>query len=149
MKSVFAVLLSIVVLGTAVSGHVMVSPPQSKAGITQTYELRAHNESKLATTALELQVPAEITVLKVEPLAEIGTVDTPKSGDRITAINWKVDLAPGKYLALKFQARNPAGGAEIHWSVRQHMADGSVVEWSDAPGAKEKAPVTTISTATN
>ena len=147
MKNVFAVLLSILVLGTAISGHVMVSPPQSKAGVTQTYELRAHNESKLATTALELQVPAEITVLKVEQ-APAGTVDTPKAGDRITAINWKVNIEPGKYLALKFEARNPAGSAEIHWSVRQHMADGSVVDWSDAPGAKEKAPVTTISAAT-
>jgi uncharacterized protein YcnI len=148
MKNIFAVLLSVLVLGAAISGHVMVSPPQSKAGITQTYELRAHNESKLATTELELQVPAEITVLKVEQ-APAGTVDTPKTGDRITLIDWKVDLAPGKYLALKFQARNPAGGAEIHWSVRQHMSDGSVVEWSDAPGAKEKAPVTTISTSTD
>jgi hypothetical protein len=29
------------------------------------------------------------------------------------------------------------------------MADGSVIDWSDAPGAKEKAAVTTITAATN
>jgi uncharacterized protein YcnI len=147
MRNLFAALLSVLVLGTALSAHVMVSPPQSKAGITQTYELRAHNESKLATTSLELQIPADITVLKVDQ-APAGTVDTPKTGDRISAINWKVNIEPGKYLALKFEAKNPSGAAEIHWTVKQHMADGSTVDWSDAPGSKEKAPVTTISVAT-
>lgn len=148
MRNLFAVLLSILVLGTAISGHVMVSPPQSKAGMTQAYELRAHNESKLATTSLELQIPADITVLKVDQ-APAGTVDTPRTGDRITAINWKVNIEPGKYLALKFEAKNPATSTEIHWSIKQHMADGSTVDWSDAPGAKEKAPVTIISAATH
>jgi uncharacterized protein YcnI len=148
MKRISTVLTLLALTGTLLSAHVMVSPPQSKAGITQNYELRAHNESKLATTALELTIPKDITVVKVEP-APAGTVETPKSGDRITAINWKVDISPGKYLALKFEAKNPTTAEEIHWSVRQHMADGSVVDWSDAPGAKEKAPVTTISASTN
>jgi len=148
MRNLLAVVLSILVLGTAISGHVMVSPPQSKAGIAQTYELRAHNESKIATTSLELQIPADITVLKVDQ-APAGTVETPRTGERITAINWTVNIDPGKYLALKFEAKNPSSNAEIHWSVKQHMADGSTVDWSDAPGSKEKAPVTTISVATH
>jgi uncharacterized protein YcnI len=35
---------------TSRSGHIMVSPPQSKAGAVQKYELRVHNEAKVAAT---------------------------------------------------------------------------------------------------
>ena len=130
------------VLGTAISAHVMVSPPRSKPGVTQTYELRIHNESAVATTAVALQIPADVTVISVaSPPA--GTVETPKLGTRITSINWQVTVEPTKYVALKFDARNPGRG-ELHWNVRQTMADGSVVEWSDAPGARQKASVTTL-----
>jgi hypothetical protein len=52
-------------------------------------------------------------------------------------------------VALKFSAKNPAKSGEVHWVVKQHMADGSVIDWSDSPGAKEKASVTTLSAATN
>jgi uncharacterized protein YcnI len=148
MKRAFALLLALPVLGVALSAHVMVSPPQSKAGITQNYELRVHNESKVATTAVELQIPADITVVDVST-PTVGTVDTPKTGDRITAINWKVNVDPSKYVALKFQAKNPSHSTDVHWNVRQHLADGTVVEWSDSPGAKEKASVTSINAATN
>ena len=52
--------------GAALSAHVMVSPPQAKAGAAQTYELRVHNESKVATTAVELQIPRDLTVTGVQ-----------------------------------------------------------------------------------
>jgi uncharacterized protein YcnI len=144
------VLLAIFTLaaGAALSAHVMVSPPQSKAGAAQTYELRVHNESKVATTAVELQIPRDLTVTGVQQ-PPAGTVDTPKTGERITAINWKVTVEPSKYLALKFDAKNPSAAAELHWNVKQRLADGSVVEWTDSPGAAEKASVTTISAATH
>lgn len=142
MKRALSITVLVVGCAAALSAHVMVSPPQSKPQATQTYELRVHNESKLATTAVELQIPNGLTVLSVQQPAS-GSLDTLKTGDRITAINWKVDVEPSKYVALKFEARNPASG-ELHWNVRQHMADGSIVDWSDAPGAKQKASVTTL-----
>ena len=140
------VLLTLPLLGVALSAHVMVSPPQSKAGATQAYELRVHNEAKLATTFLELDIPQGITVLEIDPAAT-GTVETSKSGDRITAIVWRVNVESGKYVALKFEARNPDASMDVSWNVRQHLADGSVVDWSDKPGAKEKASVTKIAPA--
>lgn len=148
MKRVLAVLFALPLLGAALSAHIMVSPPQSKPGVTQTYELRVHNEGKLATTSLELQIPSAITVLKVDA-PPAGSVTTPKTGERITGIVWTVTVDPNKYLALKFEAKNPAADGEVTWVVRQHLADGSVVEWSDAPGAKEKASTTKIAAATN
>ena len=67
-----------------------------------------------------------------------------KSGDRITSITWKVDVQPTKYLALPFTAKNPEGARDLHWTAHEHLADGSVVDWSDKPGSKEKGSVTKL-----
>ena len=142
MRQAVAAAAVFLLLGTAISAHVMVSPPRSKPGITQTYELRIRNESTVATTAVELQIPADVTVISVAS-PPVGTVETPKLGTRVTGITWHVTVEPSKYVALKFDARNPGSG-ELHWNIRQEMADGSVVDWSDAPGAKQKASVTTL-----
>jgi uncharacterized protein YcnI len=127
----------------SLSAHIMVSPPQSKVGKTQKYELRVHNEAKVAATSIELEVPDGVTVIDVAKPAT-GSVTTKKAGDRITAITWQVEVAPNRYMPLPFTAKNPDSGTALHWNVRERLADGSVVDWSDKPGAKEKASVTTL-----
>jgi uncharacterized protein YcnI len=135
-----------VLTASTAHAHIMVSPPQSKAGAQQKYELRVHNEGKLATTAIDLEIPEGITVLNVaQPTA--GTFETTKNGSRITGVTWHVEVAPGKYLALPFTAKNPSAAAEVKWIVHEHLSDGSVVDWTDKAGAKEKASVTTIAAA--
>jgi uncharacterized protein YcnI len=138
----FALILSSLIV-PSLSAHVMVSPPQSKNGATQKYEMRVHNEAKQAATKIELEIPDGITVLEVAKPAT-GTFATEKSGTRITRITWQVEVAPEKYLALPFTAKNPDDQKEVHWNFREHMADGSVVEWSDKPGAQEKGTVTKL-----
>jgi uncharacterized protein YcnI len=143
--------LSMVILmtGAAVmplSAHIMVSPLQSKTGATQKYELRIHNEAKVAATSVDLDIPEGVTVSEVAKPAT-ATYATKKAGDRITAITWQVEVPPGKYLALPFTATNPMGATELHWNMREHLADGSVVDWSDKPGAKQKGSVTRLAAA--
>src|SRR5258708_5790205 len=121
--------LSIVVLlaaagVTSLSAHITVSPLQSKSGATQKYELRIHNEAKLAATSVDLEIPDGVTVSDVAKPAT-GTYTTKKAGDRITAITWQVEVQPSKYVALPFTATNPKGTTELHWSMREHLADGS------------------------
>ncbi len=128
---------------TSLSAHIMVSPLQSKTGAIQTYELRVHNEAKVAATEIDLDIPDGVTVTDVAKPAA-GTYTTKTSGDRITGITWQIDVQPGKYLALKFTAKNPEGATELHWSMHEHLAGGSVVDWSDRPGAKEKGSVTKL-----
>src|SRR5436853_4551229 len=100
----------------SLSAHITVSPLDSKVGATQKYELRVHNEGKVATSSIELEIPAGVTVTDVAKPAT-GTVTTAKAGDRITSITWKVEVAPTKYLALPFTAKNPDGAKELKWSV--------------------------------
>ena len=127
----------------SLSAHVMVSPTQSKTGATQKYELRVHNEAKVAATSVELEIPDGVTVTDIAKSAS-GTSTAKKSGDRITSITWQVDVQPTKYVALPFTAKNPDGARDLHWTAHEHLADGSVVDWSDKPGSKEKGSVTKL-----
>lgn len=106
-----------------------------------------HNEGKVAATAVELDIPEGVTVTDVATPAA-GTFTTKKAGDRITTITWQIDVQPNKYLALPFTAKNPDQAGDLHWSMREHLADGSVVLWSDKPGAKEKGSTTKLAVAT-
>jgi uncharacterized protein YcnI len=130
---------------TSLMAHVTVSPLQSKPGAVQKYELRVHNEAKVAATSVDLDIPDGVTVTEVVKTAA-GSYTTKKTGDRITAITWQIDVQPTKYLALPFTAKNPDSAAELHWSMHEHLADGSTVDWSDKPGSKEKGSVTKLAT---
>ncbi len=142
MRKTFSTVLLLAAAAVPLSAHVMVSPPQSKAGAVQKYELRVHNEAKSAATSVDLDVPDGVTVTDIaQPKA--GTYTTTKTGDRITRITWKVEVPPGKYVALPFTATNP-DAAELRWSMHEHLADGSVVDWSDKAGSKQKGSVTKL-----
>lgn len=141
------VLLLAASAATSLSAHVTVSPLQSKTGAVQKYELRVHNEAKVAATSVDLDIPEGVTVTEVAKPAT-GNYTTKTTGNRITAITWQVDVQPTKYVALPFTAKNPEGATELHWSMHEHLADGSVVDWSDKPGSKEKGSVTKMVTGT-
>ncbi len=140
----FAIVALVAISAAAsLSAHVMVSPTQSKTGATQKYELRVHNEAKIAATSVELEIPDGVTVIDIAKSAS-GTSTAKKSGDRITSITWQVDVQPTKYIALPFTAKNPEGARDLHWTAHEHLADGSAVDWSDKPGSKEKGSVTKL-----
>jgi uncharacterized protein YcnI len=139
-------LLLAVSAATSLSAHIMVSPMQSKAGAMQKYEVRVHNEAKVAATSIDLDIPDGVTVAEVAKPAT-GTFTTKTTGNRITAITWQIEVATGKYVALPFTAKNPDGSTELHWSLREHLADGTTIDWSDKPGAKEKGSVTKLAPA--
>jgi uncharacterized protein YcnI len=127
----------------SLSAHVMVSPLQSKIGTTQKYEVRVHNEAKVAAKSVDLDIPDGVMVTEVGK-TPAGTFTTKKTGDRITVITWQIDVQPNKYVALPFTAKNPDAPEDLHWTLHEHLADGSTVDWSDKPGAKEKGSVTKL-----
>ena len=123
--------------------HVVVVPPQSAAGASQVYTVRVHNEEKVATTSIELEVPSGITVASVAPV-KAGAFTTAKTGDRINKVTWEMNIPSNKYVELAFTATNPSKAMEVQWVVHQRMADGTVLDWSDKPGAHGRASTTKI-----
>ena len=138
-----ALVAIVLVAASPVAAHVVVVPPQSAVGATQTYTVRVHNEEKVAVSSIELEVPSGITVASVVPM-KTGSFTTAKTGDRIARITWEIAVPAGKYVELAFTAANPARAMQVQWVVHQRMADGKMVEWSDKPGAHGKASSTKI-----
>ena len=137
------VLLLTTLLVRSLSAHVTVSPLQSKTGAVQKYELRVHNEAKVAAISIDLDIPDGVTVTDVAKSTQ-GSYTTKMVDDRITVITWQIDVQPSKYVALSFTAKNPEGATELHWNMHEHLADGSRVDWSDEPGSKQKGSITKL-----
>jgi len=145
IKSSIAALV-VLAAAASLSAHVMVSPTTSKAGAAQKYEVRVHNEGKVAAKSIEVEIPDGVTVTDIAKSAA-GTATPKKTGDRITSITWQIDVQPNKYVALAFTATNPAAAGDLHWTLHEKLADGTAVDWSDKPGSKEKGSVTKITPA--
>jgi uncharacterized protein YcnI len=123
--------------------HVTVAPQQSPAGAKQAYNVRVHNDDKVPTSSIELQIPEGATVVSVAPIAS-ATSNTTKTGDRVTAITWKIAVQPGKYVELPFTVQNPKDAAQLQWNVHEVLSDGKAIDWNEKPGAEGKASVTKL-----
>jgi uncharacterized protein YcnI len=120
------VLVALVV--ATVAAHVTIAPAESRLGASERYTVRVPTEGQVATSGVELDVPAGVTVSSV--LASSGwKSDVRREGNRIVAISWKVDIPAGHFGELVFMARNPKE-AEIAWKVTQKFADGTSREWT-------------------
>jgi uncharacterized protein YcnI len=126
--------------------HVTVAPQQSKAGATQVYKVRVHNDGKVPTASIALHVPAGVTISSVEPVATAKS-DMTRTGDQVSLITWQVEVPVNKYVELAFTAKNPATGSQLNWNVTEKFKDGTTVEFTDKPGAEEKSSVTKLTSA--
>ena len=139
-----AVAIAIVVLFVAsVAGaHVTVWPQQSQAGAGERYTVRVPTEGQVATTSVELEVPADVTVTAV--LVGGGySYDVRREGNRIVAITWKLEIKPEETGEFVFFARNPKA-EQIAWKARQRFADGTSADWVGVEGDRRPAAVTRL-----
>ena len=134
------------VLGAAaVDAHVTVWPQESRPGVGERYTVRVPTEGQVATTAIELEVPADVRVTGV--LVGAGyTYDVRRDDGRIVAITWKQEIKPAEYGEFVFFAVNPKS-REIMWKARQRFADGSSADWVGVEGDRRPASVTKLSAA--
>jgi uncharacterized protein YcnI len=138
-----AVLTVFVVLaGSALHAHVTVLPRESHAGMEQRYTVRVPTEGQVATTSVELEIPAGVIVSEVVA-GEGYMFDVRREGDRIVAITWKREIPPKQSADFPFIARNP-NAAELAWKARQRFADGTSADWVGVQGDRRPASVTKL-----
>jgi uncharacterized protein YcnI len=135
----------VLVAPTLAFAHVTVRPRESKPNVEERYTIRVPTEGAVATTHVQLEIPAGVTVLEVLP-AEGATFETAKQGDRTMAITWKKDIPPKASAEFVFRARNPASG-DIVWKAHQHFSDGSAIDWIGVAGEKRLASITKLAAA--
>jgi uncharacterized protein YcnI len=142
MRSRAILAIALLATTTALQAHVTVWPRQSQAGASERYTVRVPTEGTVTTTAVELEVPADVTVTGV--LAGSGfTYDARRDGDRIVAITWKQDVKAGEVGEFVFFARNPQT-TKIMWKARQKFADGTSADWIGVAGDRRPASITTL-----
>jgi ketosteroid isomerase-like protein len=104
-------------------------------------------EGAVATTHVQLEIPADVTVLEMLP-ADGATFETVKQSDRIASITWKKPIPPKQSAEFVFRARNPSS-SEIVWKAHQHFTDGTTADWIGAAGERRPAAVTKLVSASN
>jgi uncharacterized protein YcnI len=135
----------LVVGATLVDAHVTVWPRESQPGVGERYTVRVPTEGQVATTAVELEVPADVRVTGV--LVGGGyTYEARRAGDRIVTITWRQEIKPGEYGEFVFFAVNPKSG-QIAWKARQRFADGTSADWVGVEGDRRPASVTRMKAA--
>ena len=128
-----------------VQAHVTVWPQQSRPGAGERYTVRVPTEGQVATTSVELEVPADVTITGV--LVGGGYVyEVRREGERIVAITWKQEIKPAEVAEFVFFARNPKA-AQIMWKARQRFADGTSADWVGVEGDRRPAAVTRLTAA--
>ena len=144
MKIIRGAMTAVAVLaaGAVMYAHVTVSPRQSQGGASERYTVRVPTEGQVATTSVDLEVPAGVTVTEVVP-GDRYTFEVCREGNRIVGITWKKDIPPRASAEFVFVATNPVSG-QLAWKARQRFADGTSADWVGVEGDRRPASVTTL-----
>jgi uncharacterized protein YcnI len=145
MRRFASLAVVLVALPSVALAHVTVRPRDSKAGAEERYTVRVPTEGTIATTHVDLEIPAGVTVLEVLP-HDGATFGIQKQGDRITAITWRKEIAPKTPAEFGFRATNPESG-DVIWKAHQHFKDGTTADWIGQPGDRRPASVTRLAAA--
>ena len=143
MARVVACTMAAIFVAAAADAHVTVRPRESRSGATERYTVRVPTEGKVATTSVELEIPQGVTVNSAEQ-AEGITFEMKRDGGRVVSITWTLAIDPGQNRELVFVATNPSDATAIIWKAHQRYADGTSSEWIGAPGTRQPAAATTL-----
>lgn len=137
--------IAVVFAASTASAHVTVWPQESQSGASERYTVRVPTEGQVATTSVELEIPADVIVSGV--LVGSGyTYEVRRDSDRIVAITWKQEIKPAEVAEYVFFARNPKA-QQIAWKARQRFADGTSADWVGVEGDRRPASVTRLKAA--
>lgn len=138
--------ITLVFVASTTLAHVTVSPRESRAGASERYTVRVPTEGKVATTSVELEVPAGVTVSGV--LVTGGfSYEARREGERIVAITFKQEIKPAEVAEFVIFARNPPTPGPLAWKAHQRYADGTSADWVGVEGDRRPASVTMVTAA--
>ena len=127
--------------------HAVVFPKTSAPGAYEKYVLRVPNEKAVATTRVELRVPAGVRVTSFAEVPGWQLEIVTDSAKAITAAIWTGTLPPQRFVEFPFVAVNPKTDTHIEWPAYQTYADNERVEWTGPEGSKSPASVTVVAVA--
>jgi uncharacterized protein YcnI len=146
MAPIIALLL-IFLIAPIAEAHVTVRPGESSTNAWEKYSVRVPVEKDINTTKIELKVPNGINLVSVMPVDNWDYKFEKDENDITTSVTWTAKndgIKPNEFIEFYFIASNPSEPGEFSWEAFQTYEDGSVVEWTGAPGTDEPASVTKV-----
>lgn len=122
------------------SAHVEVLPRTATQNELTEFTIRVPTEREVPTTAVRIDLPAQVTLYRIAPAPAGWTAREILSPDgRTTGITYRGGtIGPRNYLDFTVLAVSLDAGATT-WKARQTYADGTVKPWTgppDAPGGE-------------
>ncbi|MCL6637022.1 MAG: YcnI family protein [Alicyclobacillus sp.] len=127
--------------------HVVVTPATSTANAWEQYTMRVPTEKPQPTVKVVLTIPAGATFEQYEPLPGWTVSEQKDSTGRITTVIWTATnggIAPGQFQDFHFIAKNPTQPGPLAWNAFQQYQDGTIVEWTGAPGTDTPHSITQV-----
>lgn len=149
MKKTIAAWLAVLslLLGQTAYAHVTVSPKETVQGAYEKFTVRVPTEKDVPTVKIELKVPAEVNISRLEPKPGWTYELIKDNTGKIASIVWTAQgegLTPTEFGEFNIQGKVGDNAGQIVWKAYQTYKDGSVVEWTGAPDAKTPASVTSV-----
>jgi uncharacterized protein YcnI len=140
-------LLSTMLISGLASAHIGVFPNEAIQGTFETFTFRVPSEKDIPNIKVEVKIPAEVDISRVEPKVGWKYDFTKDSTDKITSVIWTSDIgliSSKEFTEFKLQGKVEATATQITWKSIQTYKDGSLAEWVGAPDSESPAPVTKV-----
>jgi uncharacterized protein YcnI len=126
-------------LAAPVWAHVVVSPEEVTAGDYETLTVSVPTEKEVPTTEIRVEVPEGFLLSGVQPVPGWEHAFEEDRGV-VTAVTFSGgQIRPREFQQFLVQAQAPEEPGRYPWRATQTYEDGSVVEWTGAPGGSEES----------
>lgn len=142
--AVAAVLAAALLAPAAAGAHVQVRPATAAPEDPVLWTVLVPNERELATTRVELAVPAGVLPFSLEDQPGWRRSATRNADGSLRSIVWRGRTAPDGLATFRFLASTPDREGPIAWKALQTYADGDIVRWIGAAGSEYPASVTSV-----
>jgi hypothetical protein len=129
-----ATLVAALAMAAPAAAHVDVLPARLEQGAAVELTVRVPTERNLATTAVEVEFPAEVTVYSFGEPPRGWTVEPVRAADgRFRGVVFRGGtIGVGRYADFTMLG-TPFETGTVAWKVRQTYADGQVKPWTGPP----------------
>jgi uncharacterized protein YcnI len=150
MKKWIGLLLAMIFtlsFGSIANAHVTVYPKEAVQGSYEKFTVRVPTEKEVPTVKVEIKIPIDVDISKFEPKAGWKYDIVKDSSGKITSVVWTAmdaGLGPTEFGEFNMQGKVADSTTTIAWKAYQTYKDGTVVEWTGAPGSDKPASVTSV-----
>ncbi|HEX7058103.1 MAG TPA: YcnI family protein, partial [Bacilli bacterium] len=153
MRKMSAALIGCVCLFLALGGtafaHVKVYPGETMQGAYEKFTVRVPSEKDGNTVKVELKIPEDVDVSRVEPKDGWKYELVKDENGKITAIVWTAvgrGLSVTEFAEFNIQGKVSSTAGKLVWKAIQTYSDHSTVEWAGAEDSDTPASVTMVRT---